>query len=89
MSIPPNPSYDAGCPARFIQRVINVLVERDLPVPDTSRLTTIVNAALVAQHLFFSAALHDPAQLDLDSFFDSFVMYCARERDSTQQTFST
>lgn len=70
-------SDDAGCPARFIQRVINLFIEHDLPVPEPSRLTTIAKAALDTQHIFFSAALYEPAQLDLDSLFDSFVLRCA------------
>ena len=73
-----NLSDDLGCPARFIRRALNIFLERDVPVPDPFRLTTIVKAALAAQHLFFAVSLHEPAQIDLDSFFDTFVMSCAQ-----------
>jgi hypothetical protein len=74
----PNPSDDAGCPARYIQRVINLFVEHDLPAPECSLLATIAKAALDTRRIFFSAALYAPAQPDLDSIFDSFVMSCAQ-----------
>jgi hypothetical protein len=81
-SFTPNPSDDAGCPTRFIRRALNIFLESDLTVPEPSRLVTIVKAALEAQHAFFSAALFEPAQLDLDSVFDSFVMSCAQQREA-------
>lgn len=75
----PNLSHsdDSGCPARFIQLVVHVLVEHDLPVPEHSHLAAIAKAALAARHLFFSAAFYKPNQVELDSFFESFVLWCA------------
>jgi hypothetical protein len=73
-----NPLDDAGCPDRFIQRVINLFVENDLPALKPSQMATIAKAALDTQRIFFAAAVFEPAQLDLDSFFDRFVMSCAQ-----------
>jgi hypothetical protein len=49
----------AARPASFNEPLI-LFVKNDFPIPDPSRLTTIVNAALAAQYFFFVAANEVP-----------------------------
>jgi len=70
------PHDDNGCPGRFIHLARNVLAEHDLILPKFPCLATIVNAALAAQYLFFSAALYRATPDELDVFVEDFVLCC-------------
>jgi hypothetical protein len=62
----------------FVQRALNVILEHDLRAPDDICLRIIVAAAFEAQTLFFGVALVKPDTHRLGTFFDSFVLECAR-----------
>ena len=70
------PNDDNGCPGRFIHLAINVLTEHDLILPKLPCLATIVNAALAAQRLFYTAALYGPTLAELDVLVEDFVLRC-------------
>jgi hypothetical protein len=72
-------SYDSERPVRFLNLAAGILIEYELPVPGTQTLAAIVSAALGAQYLFFSTALHEPTQIHLDLFVEDFVLRCVSE----------
>jgi hypothetical protein len=67
-----------GFSPSYIQRALNVISEHDLRAPDEVGLEIIVKAAFEAQTLFFAVALLKPDSQRLGTFFDSFVLECAR-----------
>jgi hypothetical protein len=70
----PLPSNE--CPGRYLNLAVSILTEYDIALPEHQFLETIVRAALAAQHLFFSAALHEPTGNELDLFIEDFVLRC-------------
>jgi hypothetical protein len=75
-------SYRSDRPGRYLDLAVNTLAEYNIAVPEHQFLETIVRAALAAQHIFFSAALHEPTGNELDLFFEDFVLHCIRRIDS-------
>jgi hypothetical protein len=75
-------SYRSDRPGRYLDLAVNTLAEYDIALPEHQFLETIVRAALAAQHLFFSAALHEPTGNELDLFFEDFVLHCIPRIDS-------
>jgi hypothetical protein len=72
-------SYRNDRPDRYLDLAVSTLAEYDIAVPEHHFVETIVRAALAAQHLFFSAALHEPTGNELDLFFEGFVLHCIQE----------
>jgi hypothetical protein len=75
-------SYGSDCSGRYLDLAVSTLAEYDIALPEYEFLESIVRAALAAQHLFFSAALHEPTGNELDLFFEDFVLHCIRRPDS-------
>jgi hypothetical protein len=57
---------------RYVSHAVQILHEHDLIPPDVDRVTLIVQSALAAQSLFFSASLHHPEQAELHLVFEAF-----------------
>lgn len=62
--------------ATYFWNALQILSEHDLAIGEFDRLTRIVETALIAQSLFFAAALHDPDTAELYGFFEEFVLRC-------------
>ena len=62
--------------SRYLRLALQTLFEHNLIPPDVKRLAFIVEAALSAQTLFFTACLHDPGQIELHEFFETFILTC-------------
>jgi hypothetical protein len=74
MKYNPQLPYFSSC----LQRALNVILEHDLRVPDEMSLRQIIKAALEAQTLLFNAAVVKPEFHRLNTFFEAFVLECAR-----------
>jgi hypothetical protein len=61
-------------PARFIKRALDIFLEHDVEPPDQVRLEILVGAAMEAQHLFLTAAIHEPTSAEFGALFDEFVL---------------
>jgi hypothetical protein len=61
---------------RYLRFAVQALSEYSQDPPDVQRLTLIVEAALAAQALLFTASLHDPDESELHRFFEAFVLDC-------------
>jgi hypothetical protein len=68
------PPYFSSC----LQRALDVISEHDLRAPDEITLRQIIKAALEAQTLLFNAAVVKPESHRLNTFFEAFVLECAR-----------
>jgi hypothetical protein len=62
----------------YLRRAMNVILEHDLRAPDEVRLELILRAALEAQALLFNAAVVKLESHRLNTFFEAFVLECAR-----------
>jgi hypothetical protein len=62
----------------YVQRALNVISEDDLRAPDEKTLRQIIKAALEAQTLLFNAAVVKLESHRLNTFFEAFVLECAR-----------
>lgn len=65
--------------APYIAMALQTLSDHGLETEDRQRLTLIVHAALEGRWHFFTAALHDPDQEELNQFFTDFVLRCVRQ----------
>jgi hypothetical protein len=72
----PHP-YRSDGPGRYLDLAVNTLAEYDIAIPDHQFLEVIVSSAVAAQYLFFTAALHEPTENELDQFIEAFVLRCA------------
>jgi hypothetical protein len=63
-------------PARFVELARQILSEAGDASLTSTRFLLIVETALAAIHLLFTAALHEPAEPELDVFFETFVRAC-------------
>lgn len=64
--------------APYMAMALQTLSDHGLEAEDR-QLTLIVRAALEGQWHFFTAALHDPDQEELEQFFTDFVLRCVRQ----------
>ena len=67
-----------------IRNAVQILSEHDLALPELDSLAAIVRSALIAQTLFFAAALHHPGRAELYQFFESFVLSCVTFTKETE-----
>ena len=58
----------------YLRYALQTLSERDQVLPDKDHLILIVEAALSAQALLFTASLRDPDPAELHRFFDLFIL---------------
>jgi hypothetical protein len=58
------------------QRLIEICIERDLPIPPSDVLLRIVEAAHQATFLFYQMAVYSPDSADTDRVFASFCLWC-------------
>jgi hypothetical protein len=71
--------------APYTALAFQILSDHGLEVEDRQRLTLIVKAALEGRWHFFTAALHDPDQEELEQFFTDFVLGCVRRPPTRYQ----
>jgi hypothetical protein len=69
----------------YIGMAVTALAEHSAHLNDDSRLVLIVEAALESRSLFFAATLWEPAQRELNQFFEDFVLRCVLHPDSREE----
>jgi hypothetical protein len=62
----------------YVRRALNIFHDHGLVAPEDDHLELIARFALEAQQRFFTAALYDPDEAQLNHFFEAFVLFCAR-----------
>ena len=70
-------------PTRYLELAHQIVIDAGVKV--SFRLILIVRTALAAIHLLFTAALHEPAEPELDVFFETFVRACVPPSSSGGQ----
>jgi hypothetical protein len=63
-------------PTRYVELARQTLSDAGGSRPTGSQFLLIVESALAAVHLLFTAALHEPAEWELDVAFETFVRAC-------------
>ena len=61
-------------PYYYVALAIEVLAERDLDIDENDRLDLTVRLALQARDLFYASALYEPSDVELDRFFQEFIV---------------
>jgi hypothetical protein len=61
-------------PPGYLTLALQTLTDHGLPSDDPSRLSHLISCAVKAQALLFAAMLHEPAQPELDSFVEDFLL---------------
>ena len=59
---------------KYVAMAIETLAEHDQDIEESSRLYLTVQLALQARDLFFTSALYEPSNDELDQFFQSFIV---------------
>lgn len=67
---------DSPSVSRYLRLAVQALFEYSQLPQDVECLTSIVEAALSAQALYFTSALHHPDTVELHQFFETFVLNC-------------
>lgn len=60
----------------YRRAAINCLLDHDLELPPWDSLSLIVESAVAARDLFFTAATHRPSAIELQQVFEAFVLFC-------------
>src|SRR5215472_1242960 len=71
-------------PARYVELARQTISDADQHA-EYSNFLLIAQSALAALHLFFSAALHEPTEWELDVLFETFVRACVMSSRSGGQ----
>lgn len=65
-----------GSPATYLRLAIQILFEHDIELPEPDWLDLIVQSALAAQNLYYTASIRHPSTTSLYQVFQSFVLDC-------------
>jgi hypothetical protein len=63
-------------PTRYVELARQTLSDAGTASLNSSRFLLIVDSALAATHLLYTAALHEPDESELDVVFETFVRAC-------------
>jgi hypothetical protein len=77
-------SAHPGSPATYLQLAIQILFEYDIELPEPDRLDHIVQSALAAQNLYYTASIGHPSTTSLYRVFQSFVLDCVTPTDEME-----
>ena len=69
-------SAHPGSTATYLKLAIQILFEYDIELPEPDRFDLIVESALAAQNLYFTASIGHPSTTSLYRVFQSFVLDC-------------
>jgi len=79
-----NERHSTPFPTRYVELARQTLADAWVAALNNSRLLLIVDSALAALHLLFTAALGHPAEWELDEFFEDFVRRCVIDLDALE-----
>ena len=65
---------DSPVPYQYVAMAIEALAELDLDIEESDRLDLTVRLALQARDLFYASALYEPSDVELDRFFQEFIV---------------
>jgi hypothetical protein len=71
----PEPHRTVSFPREYLDLARQILTDCAVSV-DSTRLQFVVEAALEVLTFFFTAAFHEPSQLELHDLFEDFLMRC-------------
>ena len=80
-----DPTHPAVCVVH-LRNAIELLSEHDLSLPEPDQLHLIVQSALAAETLYFSACLHHPGTAELRRMFEMFLIACMTSSQETETT---